>query len=144
MGLRSSFGKMGKNVFFYAVVYTGSLIGVFALTLYRYSVITEEMGLGNLSWPNLVEVALLYGVLVSLPLLFLKFGSKINRKLSVILSAIVFAVIFAMFLFSTIAAKTFVETIKDKMEWLLVLYFVVTSFYSIPEVWQFAGGYKEK
>jgi hypothetical protein len=132
MGRITSGAKtVGKNIYFYSVLYTVGVIGIAIITFARYDIIIEKLAIIN--WG---EVVLLLGMLYSLPVLALSFISKINRTLAIMVAGIVSIVVCIIFWISANSASDMIITIRELLVPFLGIYFLCLAFIGVPGVFR--------
>ena len=132
MGRITSGAKtVGKNIYFYSLLYTIGIIGIAIITIVRYEIIIEKLVIVN--WG---EVVLLLGMLYSLPVLALTFISKINRTLAIMIAGIVAIIVMIVYWISTTSANDMIVTIRTMLIPVLGIYFLCLAFIGVPGVFR--------
>ena len=131
MGFKSTTIKIAKNLYFYRLLYSVSILLVLVVALSRYDVIASDFSTFN--WTDL---AVLIYTLYSLPILLLHLASKLSTKLSIVLAALSALVILLLFIFSTNSATTFVSSVKRALEPCLVFLFIFSALMSVITIWR--------
>ncbi len=132
MGKLTSGAKtVGKNIYFYALLYCVGIIGILVVTVIRYEIIVEKLAIVN--WG---EVVLLLGMLYSLPVLALTFISKLNRTLAIMLAGIVAMIVFIIYWISATSASNMIEIIRSSLIPVMGIFFLVSAFLALPGVFR--------
>ena len=122
---------VGKNVYFYSILYCIGIVGILIITFVRYEIIIEKLAIVNWS-----EVVLLLGALYSLPVLALTFISKLNRTLAILIAGIVAIIVFIVYWISTSSANDMVLNIRELLVPVLGIYFLCSAFIGVPGVFR--------
>jgi len=122
--------KVGKNLYFYASLYCIGVIGIIIITISRYDIIIDKLGIVN--WGELV---LLLGLMYSLPVLALTFVGKVNKSMAIILAGVMSIIIFIVYCISAITAGEMIVNIKTILNPVLGVFFIITAFISIFKIW---------
>ena len=132
MGRITSGAKIvGKNIYFYALLYCIGIIGIAVITITRYELIAHRLEID--SW---VEVMFLLGTLYSLPILALSFIGKINRSLAKIVASIISIIVLIVYWISTGTAEELITDIRTFLMPALAMFFLYSAIQSIITIWQ--------
>jgi len=129
--LTSGARTVGKNIYFYALLYCIGIIGIALITITRYELIAYRLEID--SW---VEVVFLLGTLYSLPILALSFVGKINRSLAKIIASILSIIVLIVYWISTGTAEELISDIRAFLMPALALFFLYSAIQSIITIWQ--------
>ena len=123
---------VGKNYYFYCVLYSLGIIGIIIITIARHNIIDNALGS---DWPFWLEIIYLLGTLFSLPILSLLFLQRITRGIAIFVAGIISLIIMIVYWISTTGAETFITTLRDVLAPFLAIFFIYSVATSLYTIW---------